>query len=99
MRDYESVSDELPVIRGRTHVLTAASAVYRGRLQFPCDFDEFSVDTPLNRILKAAAIAIGAHSIQSDTRRGALAILANTTEVGAIRPFDEFATLDRRTRH
>jgi 5-methylcytosine-specific restriction enzyme subunit McrC len=100
IRDYLDVHDTLTVIRGRTDPAAAVSAVYRGRLEFPCEFDEFATDTPLNRLLKAAAASIAASSLLGwPLRRRALAIVARMEDVGIYRFGDERARLDRRTSH
>lgn len=99
-RDYQLITDELPAIRGHAEPLTMADAVYRGRLTFPCEFDEFSEDTPLNRLLKAAARVIASSPLLSpELRKRALALLAHMEDVGDAQPGDGRAGLERRTGH
>jgi 5-methylcytosine-specific restriction endonuclease McrBC regulatory subunit McrC len=94
------VRDELTVIRGRVDLLAAASAVYQGRLEFSCEFDEFTTDTPLNRLIKAAARAVAASPLLDwPPRRRALALMARMDEVGELRRGDEAVPLERRTGH
>ncbi len=100
MRDYQLVTDELSVIRGHVHPLSSATAVYRGQLVFTCDFDDFTTDTPLNRLLKAAARTVSASgTLGWNVRRRASALLARMENVGSLRPSDEYAEVDRRTAH
>ena len=47
--DYTETTDELPAIRGHLNPLPTGQNVYSGRLYFDCRFDDFSIDTPLNR--------------------------------------------------
>jgi len=51
---YERHSDNLPTLRGK--LLTGLQATLNAFQpeRFQCEFDEFTVDTPLNRVLKAA---------------------------------------------
>lgn len=51
---YERHSDNLPTLRGKllTGLQATLNAFHPERFQ--CEFDEFTVDTPLNRVLKAA---------------------------------------------
>jgi 5-methylcytosine-specific restriction enzyme subunit McrC len=100
IRDYLDTSDTLPMLRGRTNAVAAVSAVNRGRLEFTCEFDEFATDTPLNRLLRAAATQIAASPLLGwPLRRRALAIVARLEDIGPFRPGDERARLDRRTAH
>ena len=58
IRDYETFGDEVASVRGTIATAATASAYYAGRVRFVFEFEEFEVDTPLNRVLKAAAAAI-----------------------------------------
>ncbi len=51
---YERHSDNLPALRGKllTGLQATLNAFHPERFQ--CEFDEFTVDTPVNRVLKAA---------------------------------------------
>lgn len=51
---YERRTDNLPTLRGKllTGLQATLNAFHPERFQ--CEFDEFTVDTPLNRVLKAA---------------------------------------------
>jgi 5-methylcytosine-specific restriction enzyme subunit McrC len=100
MRDYDELADQLPAIRGRLELLPTASLYYAGRLAVACEFDEFAFDTPLNRILKAAAASVaGSRLLEAGLRQRAIRILARLDDVGPMRPSDLAATVDRRTGH
>jgi hypothetical protein len=100
IRDYELVQAELPVIRGRVGLLDTAADVYRGRLAFRCEYDELAIDTPLNRLLKAAARVVAASDVlRHASRRRAMRLLARMDEIGDLRPGDELASIDRRSGH
>jgi 5-methylcytosine-specific restriction endonuclease McrBC regulatory subunit McrC len=55
LRDYSEHEDFLAAKRGQVIHLPTARAFYSGKLGFESRFEEFTTDTPLNRMLKAAA--------------------------------------------
>jgi 5-methylcytosine-specific restriction enzyme subunit McrC len=101
IKDYREHRDELPYARGRIRLVDTTRSLMRGRMLLALEFEEFSVDTPLNRILRAAARRVAATPILSrDVRRRALRIVARTEDVGDLREQDvRAATIDRRTSH
>jgi 5-methylcytosine-specific restriction enzyme subunit McrC len=100
VRDYESIIDELGVVRGRVHTVATGRNYYRGRIGVLNEFDEFSFETPLNRLLRAAArVVLGSPLIRESIRRRARSAMARMELVGELRPTDLSATTDRRTAH
>lgn len=100
LRDYSVAVDDLRMVHGTVRPLETAHAHYSGRLTLTCEFDEFDPDTPLNRLLKAAArIVVRSAAIQPDTRHGAQRVLQRLDEVGDLRPRDLYATVDRVSAH
>lgn len=100
MRDYQQIKADLRIVRGRVGVLETARRINSGRLEIACEFEEFSSDMPLNRILKAAAAAAGASPLlEWATRRRALRILARMEDVGSLRPGDLRHVPSRTTAH
>lgn len=53
--DYEERNDDPPYIRGRLDVRKTSINLSRGLLRFPSQFEELTVDNPVNRVLRAAA--------------------------------------------
>lgn len=97
LRDYSEQSDFLSAKRGRVVALPTARAFYSGRMGFECQFEDFTVDTPLNRVLKAAAIAvIGSKNLSRALRRRAQAVRARMHDVGDLVREDIRVNLDRR---
>jgi 5-methylcytosine-specific restriction endonuclease McrBC regulatory subunit McrC len=87
-------------VRGRLHPLPTASAYYRGRLDLACEFEEFNEDTPLNRVLKAAARRVtGSPALERTNRRRALAAANRMELVGELRFGDLVAPLTRTTAY
>ncbi len=54
LRDYQEERDETAVVRGSLQPLETSRIFYGGRLNMLCVFDEFGLNTPLNRVLRAA---------------------------------------------
>lgn len=55
---YQGVSEDLGGVRGRVDVWGSARLRMDGQLKVRCEFDEFTADTPMNRILKTAALTL-----------------------------------------
>lgn len=100
IRNYQSQQDTLKLIRGRLDVIETTRRYYSGRIEFPCEFDEFTTDTPLNRVLKAAARIVSGSPLldASDRRRGA-SVVARMDEVKQLQPHDLRAGVTRTTAH
>jgi hypothetical protein len=101
IRDYRVTRDDLTLVRGHVHPATTATNFYRGRLAFDCEFEEFNIDTPLNRVVLAAARRVaGSMLLEPGLRKRAISVMARMDEgVGPLAPTDLLATLDRRTSH
>lgn len=52
--DYVEVEDDPPYVRGRLDVRRVVTNLNRGVMRFPTQFEDLSVDNPVNRILRAA---------------------------------------------
>jgi hypothetical protein len=101
IRDYRLMEDDLESVRGQIVAFPTAALYYSGRLAAHCEFEEFDVDTPLNRVLKAAAHAIASSpTFGAERTKRAIRFVARMTEVGQLRPGDfDMAAIDRRTAH
>lgn len=98
--DYAQHRDDLEFLRGRVDVVATARRYYAGRLDLPCEYEEISVDTPLNRLLRAAAQVIAAApELPFEPRRRARRALARLDDAGPLEPSDVSAQTDRRTAH
>lgn len=100
IRDYCEVQRSEPVVKGRLNPLLTARNVYSGRLEFPCTYDEFSIDTPLNRVLRAATLAVGSSTrLDPQLRHRARSLLARMDGIGELRPNDTRARPTRVESH
>ncbi|MCY3689542.1 MAG: hypothetical protein F4Y22_00270 [Gammaproteobacteria bacterium] len=96
---YLRYEDDLPRLRGKLHVPRqfTRNAVRPDRLA--CVFDEFSADTPLNRVLKATVVRLLAISKSAANRRKLAELLSRFDSVGETdAPLRERVMLDRTNR-
>ncbi|MCY4558077.1 MAG: hypothetical protein OXF79_17250 [Chloroflexi bacterium] len=93
---YRSRQDDLPLLRGKLDIRRqVARHVVRSDL-LACEFDELSVDTPLNRVLKAAVMRLRSIARHSANARKFAELSARFEFVGESRdPLREPVTLDR----
>lgn len=97
-KGYREATDELELSRGRILALETGRAFYEGRPVIACEFEEFSADIALNRLLKAGCDMVASSAVlERDLRRKARAALARMTEVGALKFSDFRAEVDRLT--
>ena len=93
---YRLRQDDLPLLRGKLDISRQiARHVVRPDL-LACNFDELSVDTPLNRVLKAAVVRLGAATRHAANARRLAELSARLEFVGESHaPLREPVTLDR----
>lgn len=100
VRDYHTITASLPYAVGSLDLPATARSFYAGRLEITSHFDEFGFDTPLNRVIRAAARAVARNPrLSLDLRHRARRIATRMEGVGDIRHDDVRATPDRRTRN
>lgn len=100
LRDYSPAIEELPAVRGSIVPLDTAQQYYSGRMTVACSFEEFELDTPLNRLLKAALrVVIANPALTFETRRIAQRVDMRFDDVGELRPDDFRSAIDRRSAH
>ncbi len=100
LKDYRSLTEDLATLRGRVHPLPTARNYYAGRHRIRCEFDEFDVDTPVNRVLKAAAEKIASEpGLPADTRDASRRHVRHLEDVGRLEASDLQARPDVRMRH
>jgi 5-methylcytosine-specific restriction enzyme subunit McrC len=100
IRDYAETFDVLKMKRGKLRALGTARSYYSGRMELHCDYEEFDIDTPLNRtLLHALKIILQAPNPDLLLRRRAAAIKARMEGVGEFQYGDLRIIPDRRTHH
>lgn len=98
--DYQEQRADLPCLRGTVHAVQTADAYYQGRISFSCLFDEFGLDSPMNRVLRAATATVAsAPVLKRELRRRARHALSLFMDVGELRPGDIHHLPERRSAH
>lgn len=100
IRDYQERTDDLQFVRGRIHPTRTATALLTGRIAVRCEFEEFSVDTALNRVVRAAALTVTASTLlPSELRRRARRVSLRLDGIGELQRGDLISVVDRRTSY
>jgi 5-methylcytosine-specific restriction enzyme subunit McrC len=100
IRDYQGARDDLQVIRGHVVPVTTATAFYRGRIAIDCEYEEFDIDNPLNRLLLAALRVVAASTaVDRGLRRSARRLQDRFDGVGDLQSGDAGAVVDIRTQY
>lgn len=95
-RRYQSQAEDLPLLRGKLDIRKQIIKDATNAAQLACVFDELSVDTPLNRVLKAAIQRLARVSRVEDNRRRLVELAARFEFVGdSSNPLREPVKLDR----
>jgi 5-methylcytosine-specific restriction enzyme subunit McrC len=99
-RDYESTTRDLSFARGRIHILSTTRSILAGRPLLRCSFDDFSEDTSLNRVLKAAARnVLASPGLPANLRRRGRCVYQRLDGAGEVRSSDLNTVPDARSRH
>jgi McrBC 5-methylcytosine restriction system component len=99
-RDYEHTVDNLSYAKGRIHALPTSRSILAGRPVIRCEFDTFTMDTSLNRVLRAGVLAILSNvDLADDLRRRARSVCQRLSGAGSLRGHDQRVLPDARTRH
>ncbi|HEY1129833.1 MAG TPA: hypothetical protein VGF12_10550, partial [Roseateles sp.] len=98
--EYAERSEELTAVRGQVQLLETAMLIQQGRPVAVCRFDELAPDSPLNRLVKAAAreIAMSAQ-FSAHIRHRARLIRRRMDGVGDETPSDFQVAIDCLARH
>lgn len=100
VRDYKELRAPIQTIRGRVHVANTFVNISRGNLALDCSFEDYSVDTPLNRILKNSLEFIGTNpAVSALLRKRAKRCAKQFSDVGPLRPQDLRAVPQRNSKH
>ncbi len=101
-RAYTSTDANLSALRGRIVLAQHVVQNHVHRERHYCRYDLYTVDTPLNRVLKAATEVVARSSVKPQTSSRAAELLLHFEHVGpchvAVDHLDSF-TLNRKTEH
>ncbi len=100
-QDYRPTSDALLLVRGRIDPLRTTAFLQRGQVRVQCDFEEFDVDSALNRVIRAALLRVVAGApLPRDLRADGSRCLAHMGGVSDLQPRDLMVGhTDTRTRY
>lgn len=93
-REYIPRTEPLSTLRGRIGVTETVKTRAILRRQMVCDYDEFSIDTPMNRILKATMMLLVQLDISKSRKKELRGLLAYFAEVADT----DLKTVDWRMR-
>lgn len=103
VRDYHRTAAELAFARGSIRPRESVLAYYAGRPTLTCDYDDFGVDTPANRVLRAAArVVVTAPGLDWNIRQQARSTAELLQGAGELESGDLHSALhsrDRRLAH
>jgi 5-methylcytosine-specific restriction enzyme subunit McrC len=100
VRDYKETRAPIQTVRGRVHVASTFLNIARGNLAIDSTFEEYSVDTALNRVLKNALDFIAKNPAISDLlKKRAKRNLLQFSSVGPLRKADLKAVPQRNSSH
>ncbi|MBT1171756.1 5-methylcytosine-specific restriction endonuclease system specificity protein McrC [Bifidobacterium sp. SO4] len=99
-RDYRLARDEMATVRGRIDLSGSLDPGVRVRRRLVCEYDDFTVDEPMNRIVKSTMLLLTHADIGGDRRRRLRALLRLFEPVGTVdvRRIDWHMGFDRSNR-
>ena len=99
--DYKERNDELLFVRGKVNLRKTTHNFLIGKMKVDCNFEEFDIDNPLNRLLRAAARRVSGSSLVSDPelKREAARLARHLDGVGNLERNDFRANTERRSQH
>lgn len=83
-RDYRPVREEMATVRGRIDLSESLHPGVRVRRRLVCEYDDFTVDERMNRILKSTMTLLARADIDDERRRRLRALLRLFEPVGVI---------------
>jgi 5-methylcytosine-specific restriction enzyme subunit McrC len=96
-RRYAAAEDDLPALRGRLDLVRQFTLRAAAPEKLACRYDEFLVDTPLNRVMKAAVQRLRRLARRAETQRRLAELDFLYADVGPIGSVDPAAIVLDRT--
>jgi 5-methylcytosine-specific restriction endonuclease McrBC regulatory subunit McrC len=99
IRDYRPHFENTPQVRGRVNVLSSSRRWLTGNLSVDCDYEEFDLDHPINRLIKEALNRLQyADFLGLEMRSEARRLFRAMGEVGPLQAGDRNHRPDRRAK-
>lgn len=98
-RDYVPAEADIPSARGKIVPLPTIINLYRGRVSVACKYEDFTTDSPLNRVIRAATHEVArSRPLSSALRRRAKRAYAHFEGVGDLSASDlDLVEVDQQT--
>lgn len=98
--DYARITADIPCARGSIHAIATLRAISVGRPLIRCDYDVRTEDTPLNRIMRAAALRLlGWPGMPDGLRKRCTRVAYRLSGIGDLRAGDLRTRPDTLTQH
>ena len=99
IRDYRAHSENISQVRGKVNVISSSRRWLAGSLSVDCDYEEFDLDHPLNRLIKEALNRLQfAEFISLEMRAEARRLFRMMENIGPLQAGDRNCRPDRRAR-
>ncbi len=86
-KEYLSVNDSLSTLRGKIDITQSIKGQTILKKQLICDYDEFSINTKLNQILKTAVQLLLREKINEDIKKELKRLIMYFKEVDILNPY------------
>jgi 5-methylcytosine-specific restriction enzyme subunit McrC len=97
-KGYQRETNTLPFVRGSIDVLALSRGLLQGRTSVQATYDEFTVDIPVNRILKSALLrGLRSNKLGTESARRTRRLLARFSAVSEASHRDKSFVLERNT--
>lgn len=98
LRDYRPERDNLAAVRGNIDRVGTTRNYYQGRPFITCNYEEFDLDHPLNRVIRAATrTVVGSPLLPPELRGDARRLSVRLDGIGDLKPGDLSVAVDRHT--
>ena len=105
-KGYKEVREEIKYIKGNVNLLQTTRNLMRGNILIDTNYEEFTEDININRILKAAALRISqvesyetSGQFEEYFKQKSKKIILNLTNVDDLQPLDTYYTIDRNNKY
>ena len=105
-KGYKEVREEIKYVKGNINLLQTTRNLMRGNILIDTNFEEFTDDININRILKAAALRISqvesyetSGQFEEFFKQKSKKIILNLSNVDELQPLDTYYTIDRNNKY
>jgi 5-methylcytosine-specific restriction enzyme subunit McrC len=97
LNSYSWQEDDLSVVKGKLQPIPTYISLLSGQVRIRAEFEDFTIDSPANRVLKSAATRISSStSISSEQRKQARLLINQMSSVSQVKSDDLFSLHEPR---